>query len=206
MILRGTPDDPMLAARIMDNYAEILTPWAEAVANSMLADVARRDEVNWFTVAKELGRGIRSELSQSPIGTVYQQRRIEQVKLITSLPTEAAARVRLLTQEMVSTGGRASTLAADLMATEGITRRRANLIARTEVAKAQSVFTQARAENIGSQAYTWLTSKDGDVRPSHRKMQGQIVFWNAPPTLDGIVCHAGESFNCRCVAVPILPE
>ena len=82
---------------------------------------------------------------------------------------------------------------------------RANTIARTEISRAASVFVQSRAENLGSEGYTWRTSGDIDVRPSHKEMNGKFVYWNKPPTLDRMTGHAGCLPNCRCYPDPVIP-
>ena len=81
------------------------------------------------------------------------------------------------------------------------------LIARTEVARTASGLTEARARHVGSDGYFWRTAKDADVRDSHRQMEGKFVKWNEPPTLsDGTVTHAGQIYNCRCYAEPVINE
>jgi uncharacterized protein with gpF-like domain len=48
----------------------------------------------------------------------------------------------------------------------------------------------------------WRTARDGDVRASHKAMEGKQVDWNRPPTLDGMTGHAGSLPNCRCFCQP----
>lgn len=81
-----------------------------------------------------------------------------------------------------------------------------SVIARTEVARTSSVLTQARAEHAGSTGYIWRTARDGDVRPSHKAMNGRFVRWGEPPTLDNLRGHAGCLPNCRCYADPVIPD
>ncbi|MDR8377773.1 phage head morphogenesis protein, partial [Acinetobacter baumannii] len=54
--------------------------------------------------------------------------------------------------------------------------------------------------------YIWRTSEDGDVRPSHKAMNGKFVAWNSPPTLDNLKGHAGCLPNCRCYTEPVIPN
>lgn len=92
-----------------------------------------------------------------------------------------------------------------LLASHGI--KQAKLIARTETAKLQTEITRNRALDVGSVAYIWLSSKDRRTRPSHREMNGVIVFWrseNEKPLLDEMRGDAGEFPNCRCDAQPIV--
>jgi SPP1 gp7 family putative phage head morphogenesis protein len=192
--------------RALERYAETLKPWAEAVGNRMVAEVAARDERSWFRVAEQMGNALRKEIAEAPIGQVMRARQDEQVRLITSLPREAAERVHAMTREGITKGWRADQISAEIMKTGEVTKSRADLIARTEVGRTSTLLTQARAEHVGSEGYNWRTAGDSDVRPSHKAMNGKFVLWTAPPTLDGLTGHAGAVPNCRCFPEPVLPD
>lgn len=85
--------------------------------------------------------------------------------------------------------------------------KNAKLIARTEASKLQTTILQTRSTELGSVAYIWKSSKDIRTRPSHRAMNGVIVFWrdniNERPLLDKMRGNAGEFPNCRCTPQPI---
>ena len=84
-------------------------------------------------------------------------------------------------------------------------RSNLKLIARTESAKANAAIAQARAEDLGIPCYIWRTCKDERVRPSHRRMEGVLCFWNNPPSPEGMgFYHPGNTYNCRCYAEPVL--
>lgn len=76
----------------------------------------------------------------------------------------------------------------------------------TELGRATGALDQARALSIGSNGYIWRTAEDGDVRHSHREMEGKFVEWGRPPTLDGMTGHAGELPNCRCYKEIVFPN
>ncbi len=87
--------------------------------------------------------------------------------------------------------------------------KNARLIARTETAKLQTAIDENRATSLGSVAYFWLASNDKRTRPSHKAMNGVIVFWRPEtqkPLLDKMRGNAGEFPNCRCATLPILDE
>ena len=87
--------------------------------------------------------------------------------------------------------------------------KNARLIARTESAKLQTHIDESRATSLGSACYKWMSSKDRRTRPSHREMNGVIVFWrpdSQKPLLDKMRGNAGEFPNCRCTPLPILDE
>lgn len=218
-IVRGIfrPDTPLDAARAIEtalrDYARLIGPWAAAQAERMAAEVARRDEYAWASLGREIGAGLRSALATAPIGGVFHETQAAQLGLITSLPREAAERVHGLAEEAMAGGRRWEEIAKDILASGEVTRSRANLIARTETARAQSNFTAVRAQHIGSELFQWMTAADRDVRPLHREIAradvgygAGIYRWDDPPVLDdGRKGLPGGIWNCRCFASPLLP-
>ncbi|MCU4406493.1 phage head morphogenesis protein [Acinetobacter junii] len=196
---------PLIAASL-NEYSNTLHHWAQNAAGRIITDVALRDEKTWLIYAQDLSRGVRDQIRNTEVGGVYQELLNDQVRLIKSLPLEAAQRVHDLSTRALIEGGRASEISSLIMATGHVTKSRANTIARTEVSRATSVFTQARAQNLGSEGYNWHTSEDVDVRPSHDEMNGKFVYWDKPPTLDRMTGHAGCLPNCRCFGEPVIPD
>lgn len=190
------------------HYADLIGPWAETTARWLVADVARRNLNAWKTNSADMGRALRDELLNAPTGSYYALLMREQVDLIKSLPLDAAQRVHDLSQEALIKGERASTIAAKIMETGHVTASRAKLIARTEVSRTASTLTQARAQYAGSDGYIWRTSRDGDVRPTHRAQEGRYIRWSTPPKTDKGLApyHAGCGPNCRCYPEPVFPN
>ncbi|WP_244143246.1 phage minor head protein [Burkholderia multivorans] len=192
--------------QLLRRYAEALTPWAEATAARMLEDLNRRDEQAWMQNAREMSRALRDELRRAPTGETMRALMAEQVALIKSIPLEAAKRVHRLTIEALEDSTRAAQISKAIQESGEVAKSRADLIARTEVSRAATSLTEARARAVGSTHYVWHTSGDSDVRDSHRRMDGKVVAWNDPPTLDGMTGHAGQFPNCRCWCEPIISE
>ncbi|MGO4412479.1 phage minor head protein [Cupriavidus sp. KB_39] len=202
------PGDPRVLPTIeqlLQRYAEALTPWAERAAAEMLTEVNLRDEKAWIQYSAELSRALRQEIRTAPTGATMQALMGEQVTLIKSIPLDAAKRVHKLTIEGIEDSTRASEISKAIQASGDVAKSRADLIARTEVARTASTLTEARALHVGSPGYVWRTSGDGDVRDSHREMEGKFVAWDDPPTLDGMKGHAGQFPNCRCYPEPVIP-
>ncbi|WP_175992623.1 phage minor head protein [Burkholderia vietnamiensis] len=210
MFVKGFPaDDASYAPTIEEllrRYAEALAPWAEATAARMIADLNRRDEQMWMKQAADMSRALREEIRGAATGETMRALLSEQVRLIKSIPLDAAERVHRLTLEGIVDGARAAQISKAIQASGSVAKSRADLIARTEVARTASALTEARALHVGSTHYVWHTSGDSDVRDSHRRMDGKVVAWNDPPTLDGMTGHAGQFPNCRCWGEPIIPE
>ena len=203
----GKVRDPAALDKALREYAVLIQPWAQQVAATMLAEVYARTGRAWTRMSKEIGQGLRVELTSAPTGAAMQELMQDQVGLITSLPTTAADRVHRLVAQAMIESTRAADIAAEIARTSDVTEARARLIARTEVARAASVLTESRAVYAGGEGYIWRTSGDGNVRDSHREMDGKYVRWDTKPRLsDGTVTHAGQIYSCRCFADPVLPN
>lgn len=193
---------------LLDKYAQALSPWAYATATRMITEVAAREGKAWRKVAETMGLQIGQELRSVRLEETIRSLRNEQVRLITSLPIEAAERVHTLALQGLEQGTRAKEIAAEIMRTGEVTKSRATLIARTEVARTATTLTRVRAESVGSTHYQWVTARDTDVRPAHKKLDSRIFAWDDPPIAEenGIRHHPGMFPNCRCIALPIIPE
>lgn len=201
-----TTDDPEALQQKLREYADVLDPWAKQSVKTMLAGVERKNVQAWSSAAKRMGHDMRALLNSPGVGAALKAKISENVDLIRSLPLDAAEKVKEITAEALVTGSRADDLTKQILKAADMTEGRARTIARTEVSKAQTALTQARAESVNSPGYIWRTARDGDTRPSHRAMEGEFVPWDKQPTIDGMTGHAGEFPNCRCYAEPVIPK
>lgn len=203
----GVVTDSLELQRVLRGYGEAVRPWAVSVASKMIQRIGQVDDKNWWRMSQTMGTAMRKELQSAPTGLWLRKYLEENVKLITSLPTEAADRVHDLTFGALSTGRRAEQIQVDILNTGEVTLSRARLIARTEVARTASGLVQSRCTHVGLTHYIWRTSADATVRESHKKMNGRIFAWAEEPTLeDGTKCHAGQIYNCRCYPEPVIPD
>lgn len=189
-------------------YADMLGPWAKSVSESMVAEVAQRDEHAWAEVGREVGQALRKEVRRAPTGAAMRQLMEEQVELIKSIPIEAAQRVHKLTIEGMLNSTRAKETAKEIMRTTKVTESRAMLIARTETTRTATAMVQSRAQYIGSEGYIWRTAGDSDVRKIHKHLEGKFIKWSEPPISgeNGERAHAGAIYNCRCYPEPVIPD
>lgn len=191
----------------LNRYSQVIAPWAQATAEKMLHEVAKRDLNAWKEHSEEIGRLLRNEVETAPTGIAMRGLLAEQVNLITSLPTEAAQRVHDLTIEGLIKGERAHSIANKIMETGDVSRSRAELIAATEVSRTATTMTMVRAQALGSTHFEWVTSNDNSVRESHKVLNGLIFRWDTPPLCDPPDYHAlpGCIWRCRCIPRVILP-
>ena len=197
---------PREAEEILREYARVVAPWARQTAANMLDGVSRGNLERFRRIAGRMGLDMRAFLSSDAVGRAVAQRIEANTELITTLPLRAALRAGELAHEGLVTGMRAEDMARELAAMGNISRSDARRIALTEVSKASTALTRARAMDIGSEGYIWRSVRDGSTRPSHRAMEGKYVSWDSPPRLDGMTGHAGEFPYCRCYPEPVIPR
>ena len=85
---------------------------------------------------------------------------------------------------------------------EGVTARRAEVIARDQVGKHNGTMNRLRHQQVGITRYRWRTVGDDAVRDAHEARNG-VIFEYANPPPDG---NPGEPVQCRCWAEPVLED
>jgi SPP1 gp7 family putative phage head morphogenesis protein len=99
-------------------------------------------------------------------------------------------------------------LAGKLQEFFDMTRARSELIARDQVLKLNAGITQDAHRQAGIDEYEWSSSGDQSVRDMHADLDGTVHSWDDPPVTNpqGERNHPGQDYECRCVAIPRLPE
>lgn len=195
-------------------YAELIGPWATRQSEKMLEKVMKSNARAYKNQSKLIGTALRVGVGERDTGMAAEVLLYEQVELIKSLPIEAGLRAQKIAAENFYNGTRAvpdQSVIDDLVTQMGMSTEvavnRAKLIARTETARANASFVQARAAALGVTQYIWRTTMDGAERNAHAKMNNKVVDYDSPPHLsDGTTGHAGTFPNCRCWQDPILPD
>ena len=126
----------------------------------------------------------------------------ENVELITNMAEEYKHRIRSAIIENLDRGGTTGELAASLSKIEGMTERRAELIAVDQTGKLHGKMQEFYQRSAGVEKYRWRTKRDNRVRPEHAAREGKIFRWDSPPP-DG---HPGMAIRCRCKAQPVFED
>ncbi len=204
--------DEAAMKRALAEYSKLIGPWAARQSAKMLEAVSRNNRTAYAKQSKLMGRLLRTNVAEADVGRAALRTMNEQVGYIQSIPLDAGLRAQALALQASIDGTRASEVAEELQRSTGVSERKAELIARTEVARANASINEARAKAVGSQQYIWRNSGDEAVRESHRryhgkKLDGMVFSWSNPPTLDdGTTGHPGTFPNCRCYAEPFFPD
>lgn len=103
-------------------------------------------------------------------------------------------------------GRRSQEMVKHLQANYGVTKRKAEFLARQETSLLMSKFRETRYRDMGANTYRWAGSMDARERPDHKALEGKVFDWTSPPVVDqrtGRRGHPGEDYGCRCVAVAL---
>lgn len=205
--------------KALKEYSELITPWAQRQAAKLLEQVQKSNKRAYQNKSKAIGAALKIGVGESDVGAVAFRLLNEQVALIKSIPIEAGLRAQKLAFEAAMHGTRAEPnqdtieeIKKQLGFSTEAAISRAQLIARTETARANAAINQSRAMSVGSDGYRWRNSGDGAVRDAHKiyhgkRLDGMIFKWSEPPTLDdGMTGHPGTFPNCRCYAEPFFAD
>ena len=198
----GRLDDPVAMTTQLARYSESLVPWTQTFWGQIINRQVFLLNGDW----KKAGIIIPPD---SPIvQSLLTQQLQEEVNLITTLPTKAALQAQeIAAKAATATGDRAAKYIEQLQGLQpGYPEFAARRLARTEIAKTQSLIVRTQALEVGIRQYIWRTVKDEDVRESHADMEGKICDFDNPPEVEpGQFYHPGGIYNCRCYAEPLLP-
>lgn len=147
-------------------------------------------------------------LSAPGLDDVLKASTAENVALIRSISQKYLLDVQGEVMRAIQTGRGMADLVPALQRYEGVSMRRADIIARDQVSKATAAVNRTRAEAAGIKKFRWLHSSGGrDPRPLHVSYSGELFEYANPPIIDertGERGLPGVAINCRCVAVPVL--
>ena len=208
-----------LNARLVE-FAQIknfIQGFASKLASNMVTMVANGNSRSWREAATKASKGnliysmLKNEMRGS-LGVRLHSLIQENAQYISTLPQDVAERTTLYIQREQMKGRRSEDIVKDVRPyMQHLKNYQIQRIARTEVAKADTAITRVRAESIGLNWYEWSTSEDARVRPSHKIMDHVLINWSDAPSPEALAheqsvghYNAGNIYNCRCVALPIL--
>ena len=129
----------------------------------------------------------------------------ENVGLIKSIGVQYLGKVEQSVWASVKGGFDLGTLSKELQHSYGVTKNRAELIARDQGAKANAVIEQARRKELGITKAIWKHSHAGKVpRVSHQEADGEIFDIDKGLKLDGEWLLPAQAINCRCYSLAVI--
>lgn len=136
----------------------------------------------------------------------------ENVSLIKSIPEKYFTEVEGMVYRSMTRGGDRKGLADEIEKNfgkrDGITRRRADIIAKDQIRKATSALTITRQEAAGVTHGIWIhTAGQANPRHKHVEAHGKVfkLSQGYPCGENGKYVKPGEEINCSCTFRPIPP-
>lgn len=179
-----------LAPKLAQYFATAAGERVDGELSKMLRDAG-------FTVKFKMTKA-QNDAYQAVIG--------ENVGLIKSVAQKHLTDVEGAVMRSVQEGRDLATLTKTLQENYGVTRRRAETIARSQNNMATATLTRTRQKELGIRKAKWLHSAGGrKPRPEHVAFSGKLYEIDKGAFLEGKWTWPGREINCRCVSVPIVP-
>ena len=118
-------------------------------------------------------------------------------------------RLRKKVHQNVEAGFRSESLIETIMQEKRVSKDKARFLARNETSLLTAKYRQIRYEEIGIDKYEWSAVMDKRTRHLHKELNGKIFDFRNPPIIDahtGQRGNPGETYNCRCLSIPIIPQ
>lgn len=130
----------------------------------------------------------------------------ENVGLIKSIPEKYLQQVEGIVMRAYSSGGSLKDMIDDIVQLYPQAKNRAELIARDQSSKANSVVNRTRQLELGLTRAKWMHSHGGkEPRLDHLAADGKEYDIEKGCLISGEYIQPGEMINCRCTSRPILP-
>jgi SPP1 gp7 family putative phage head morphogenesis protein len=201
----------MLFNSLGKKWAQIFGSRATRITEQMIDGTSMASKRNLGESLKKISGGITIKVPDMPAALQEQitAATAENVGLIKSVQQQLHERISQLVLRSVATGGKgAAEIFEEIRHYEGLTEKRAKLIAIDQTRKITAVMNAERAKAVGIKKFEWVHSGGGsDPRKRHLELDGTIHSYDDPPIIDpktGQRGLPGVLVNCRCVAVPIL--
>ena len=209
--LKMERDIPQAFFNSLDNLEARLTQTAKdigaATTNGFIASIEKLVNASYKRQGLEFSIMGRSEIVEKTIFKSYNSILV----LIVSIPSQIVGAYK---QELLNGVGdfnreRIAQIAENV---GGVSRRKAELIARDQTHKATTNYAMARASSLGFDYYVWDTSHDERVstgKGGHKQLQGRIYRYDKDTAIVdsyGNVGHCGSRVNCRCVPLTLMLE
>jgi SPP1 gp7 family putative phage head morphogenesis protein len=189
--------------RIAEAVVRRRGPFLDGALDAVAANVTNLTRTE-FTRQAKAALGIDLAKIEPNLAPTINAFRRANVELITSMARDKVERVKALLDEHA--GARVETIRDRILEEGNVTRRQAALIARDQVLSLNAQVTEKRHTAAGITKYTWRTSGDRDVRPTHRALDGKVFAYDEPPVQNkkGERANPGQFFQCRCTAEPVI--
>lgn len=202
-----------LTQKLIAKWIKRFDDAAPRLAKYFSTSIQKRSDATLKKILKDGGFSVEWRMSRA-MNDAMQATINEQVSLIKSIPSQYFTQIEGMVMRSVTTGRDLKQLTDDLQKQFGVTRRRAEFIARDQNNKATATLTKVRQMSaMGPDAIAiWVHSGGGrDPRKTHLKAgRERIRFkvaegWHDPDPKVNKPIWPGTLINCRCISRLVVP-
>lgn len=201
----------ILMSALAKQFEALFWDAAKFLSEGMVKQTAKASEVALGKSLKELSGGLKIKtdtLKSGPVNEIAKASVAENVSLIRSIPEQYLKNVEGAVMRSITSGNGLQDLIPALEQQEGVTKRRAQIIARDQTKKVYAGLNHGRMRQAGIKKFEWIHSNGGQKpRQHHVEMNGNIYSFDDPPVIDPKTGERGlpaQLPNCSCSARPIL--
>jgi hypothetical protein len=192
---------------------------APAIENNYILDMEIPGTKNIAPKTKS-DMGVKFPNGESWWSDVKERWQRQNYTIMSNLDKDHITQINTAVEQAVVNGWKVEKL-ADLICEIDSTmeKRQADLIARDQIGKLNSMATQARMQSVGLNMYIWETAHDERVRSTHAPMDGLLCRWDdadkysadggkiwIPRPMGAVRQHPGMDYQCRCIATTYWEE
>ena len=204
----------ILTNALMKKFNQLFANKAPKLAAKMIDDTDKASSAALSESLKTLSGGVtlNTKILTEQMGDILSASITENVGLIKSISSEYFTDVQGAVMRSITTGNGLADLIPFLKKHEGITIRRATLIANDQTKRVFISLNYARLQKLGVKKFKWVHSSGGqEPRKLHEHLSGQIFEFDDPPIIQyakgsqpEIRNLPGFLINCKCRANPVI--
>lgn len=201
-----------ISTQLAFNFNELLREWNKKTKDIAKVEAKRvtRQSSNFVNLGLK-NQGVDLSIKRNPkeldneLTAIYQRN----YNLIKTIPQDIKNRFESAFLNDVNNFDQEA-IKKQVLTIKGISERRADTIARDQVAKALDGYATARSQTLGYEYYIFITSKDERTstgKGGHKQLDGRIYKYDTPTAIIdtyGNVGHPSQRVNCRCRRRPLL--
>lgn len=200
--------------KLRKKFTQLFAQKAKSLAEKMFIDNDKASSSSLHTSLKQLSGGLSlgTRVFTDKMQEIMTASIAENVSLIKSIPQQYFTDIEGAVMRSITTGNGLQDLVPFMNSHEGITIKRARLIAGDQSRKAFSNITASRLKTLGVDKYKWQHSSAAEEsRPLHVQLSGTIQSLSDPPIIQyakgkqrEIRGKPGDLINCLCIMVPVV--
>lgn len=200
----------ILTNALRDRFDDLFGVKSKDIAMSVSGAADKTSAASLKLSIKDLAQGVtlKTDIFSTDLNEIFTAIVAENVSLIRSISSEYMTQIQGAVMRSITTGNGLADLVPFLRNYEGVTLRRARLIANDQTRKAFTNVNAARMEKLDIDKFEWLHSAGGQTpRKLHVEMSGNVYSLKDPPVIDektGQRGLPGQLINCRCRMVPVI--